>query len=121
MRIVTGNNRIIICTFACLSLLDNIPEIESNFVIVLCINGQTELLRMDTPMLPTDCKMDMSGIEPDPSRMLSERDNQLHHMPLLRFALVTCVKRSVNEWGTHRRSSSDLVHKCAESGVESFS
>lgn len=26
--------------------------------------------------------MDMSGIEPDPSRMLSERDNQLHHMPL---------------------------------------
>ena len=29
------------------------------------------------------CKMDMSGIEPDPSRMLSERDNQLHHMPLL--------------------------------------
>ena len=24
----------------------------------------------------------MSGIEPDPSRMLSERDNQLHHMPL---------------------------------------
>ena len=83
MRIVTGNNRIIICTFACLSLLDNIPEIESNFVIVLCINGQTELLRMDTPMLPTDCKMDMSGIEPDPSRMLSERDNQLHHMPVL--------------------------------------
>ncbi|KAI0326347.1 hypothetical protein GY45DRAFT_120828 [Cubamyces sp. BRFM 1775] len=28
-------------------------------------------------------KMDMSGIEPDPSRMLSERDNQLHHMPVL--------------------------------------
>ena len=27
--------------------------------------------------------MDMSGIEPDPSRMLSERDNQLHHMPVL--------------------------------------
>lgn len=30
--------------------------------------------------------MDMSGIEPDPSRklvsMLSERDNQLHHMPV---------------------------------------
>ena len=31
--------------------------------------------------------MDTSGIEPDPSRkfseMLSERDNQLHHVPLL--------------------------------------
>ena len=31
--------------------------------------------------------MDTSGIEPDPSRkfslgMLSERDNQLHHVPL---------------------------------------
>ena len=32
--------------------------------------------------------MDTSGIEPDPSRkflegMLSERDNQLHHVPFL--------------------------------------
>ena len=32
-------------------------------------------------------KMDTSGIEPDPSRklpvkVLSERDNQLHHVPL---------------------------------------
>ena len=34
--------------------------------------------------------MDTSGIEPDPSRkfpeaMLSERDNQLHHVPLFGF------------------------------------
>lgn len=26
--------------------------------------------------------MDMSGIEPDTFRMRSERDNQLHHMPI---------------------------------------
>ncbi len=37
-------------------------------------------------LIPTKL-MDMSGIEPDPSRkqmlnMLSERDNQLHHMPI---------------------------------------
>ena len=36
-------------------------------------------------------KMDTSGIEPDPSRtfpeeMLSERDNQLHHVPLQGFS-----------------------------------
>ena len=31
--------------------------------------------------------MDMSGIEPDPSRMLSERDNQLHHMPVVQVPL----------------------------------
>ena len=36
-------------------------------------------------------KMDTSGIEPDPSRkpqtrVLSERDNQLHHVPLNRKA-----------------------------------
>ena len=39
--------------------------------------------------------MDTSGIEPDPSRkfsseMLSERDNQLHHVPLF-FSLWSAV------------------------------
>lgn len=28
-------------------------------------------------------EMDMSGIEPDTFRMRSERDNQLHHMPMI--------------------------------------
>lgn len=32
---------------------------------------------------PWQKELDTSGIEPDPSRMLSERDNQLHHVPIL--------------------------------------
>ena len=38
--------------------------------------------------------MDTSGIEPDPSRMLqvlSERDNQLHHVPLKASSLCTLL------------------------------
>ena len=37
--------------------------------------------------------MDMSGIEPDPSRMLSERDNQLHHMPMERRSVIVMMLR----------------------------
>lgn len=43
--------------------------------------------------LKIEHKMDMSGIEPDPSRMLSERDNQLHHMPLKGLRLRVISKR----------------------------
>ena len=43
--------------------------------------------------------MDTSGIEPDPSRkfserMLSERDNQLHHVPLLSASLFQSFRTS---------------------------
>ena len=34
-------------------------------------------------ILNKDKTMDTLGIEPNTSRMLSERDNQLHHVPLI--------------------------------------
>ena len=62
-----------------------------------------------TPTPPTSGpKMDMSGIEPDPSRMLrmlSERDNQLHHMPCERTAQGgSSISQGVMEGGRPQRS-----------------
>ena len=50
------------------------------------------------PMFKSARKMDTSGIEPDPSRkfsakVLSERDNQLHHVPL----------KHILHWGLGRK------------------
>lgn len=49
---------------------------------------------VDENEVEKECKslrLDTSGIEPDPSRkpvMLSERDNQLHHVPLIFRTLI---------------------------------
>ena len=53
--------------------------------------------------------MDTSGIEPDPSRkckcMLSERDNQLHHMPAFYLVLDSATSSGANP-GRQRWSTS---------------
>ena len=63
------------------------------FALWYCITtvadfAHLEPVRHATSDFQVKNKMDTSGIEPDPSRkfpegMLSERDNQLHHVPSL--------------------------------------
>ena len=72
------------------------------------LSRSSSLIRPSTDRVRGWCKvekMDTSGIEPDPSRkfslgMLSERDNQLHHVPL------ECVLREsvfiIFLWGQSR-------------------
>jgi hypothetical protein len=43
--------------------------------------------------------MDTLGIEPNTSRMLSERDNQLHHVPLKKAEMFVVIPK----WSSHNR------------------
>ena len=56
-------------------------------------------------------RMDTLGIEPNTSRMLSERDNQLHHVPVCVVAVPRCPWQERFPKSIHRDLAPRIYHQ----------